>query len=187
MEKWENTFEIDGMKFTVKCYYEAIDTGFRYSFVAFNENDEPVANTYVRLDKEPTVEVFENEVAAPSVKKLQAFVVRKYVSTEFMTLDASKIHACAEKKDKELSESLRKEWQTFIVDNIRKASNAGQFAVNILHNLSISGDNVFEGGYDRELMLVDTPKILEARGFNVKVVENTNCSDPTAFTMTISW
>lgn len=185
--KWENTFEIDGMKFTVKCTYDKLETGFRYTFIAYDTNNVPVATAAVKLDREPTVEEFEKEIAEPSIKKLQVFVVNKYLSSEFMTLVAPKIHKLAEDKDQELTTSLKKKWQTFVADNIRKAANHGQFEVNILHNLTMAGDNVFEGGYNKVMMLVDTPKMLEARGFKVKVFEHTNGSDPTAFTMIISW
>lgn len=187
MDKWENTLEIDGMKFTVKCYYGKLDTGYSYDFIAYNTVDEPVANTIVLLDREPTIEDFEKEIAPPSLKKLQLFITRKYVSSEFMTLDASKIHERTEKIDNMQRDTLKKEWQTFVANNIRKAADAGEFAVNVLHDRTMSGDNIFEGRYDRELMLVDTPKILEEKGFKVRYFENTNGGDPTAFTMTISW
>lgn len=188
MDKWEKEIEIDDMKFTVKCYYEKTDLGYTYRFIAYNTVDEPVANTMVLLDIEPTIEDFEKEVAPPSLKKLQLFITRKYVSSEFMTLVASKIHERAEKIDNVLRETLKKRWQTFVADNIRKAADVGEFVVNIIYNTSLKGDNIFEGGYDRDLMLVDTPKILEERGFKVKYFENGKTwGDPNSFVMTISW
>lgn len=189
MNNWEKQIEIDGMKFTVKCYNDTDlnDTAYFYRFAAYNKDDKPVANTAYVIERKLTDEEFEKEVAEPCLKRLQVFIVRNYVSTEFMTLLASKIHEHAEKNAKEKSESLKKRWQTFIADEIRKAADSGKFAVNIVHNDTMSGDTVFDGGYDRDLMLVDTPKILEERGFKVKYFEDTNGSDPTAFTMTISW
>lgn len=188
MNNWEKQIEIDGMKFTVKYYNDTDlqDTAYFYRFVAYNKKNEPVANTAYVLERKLTDEEFEKEVAEPCLKRLQVFITRKYVSAEFMTLVAPKIHERAEKNAEEKSESLKKRWQTFIADEIRKAADSGKFAVNIVHNDTMSGDNVFEGGYDRDLMLVDTPEILEERGFKVRYTEHIGC-DPTAFTMTISW
>lgn len=81
MDKWENTFEIDGMKFTVKCYCEKLDACFRYMFIAYNKNNEPVANTAIILYREPTIEDFEKEVVPPPLKKLQAFVKRRMLDS----------------------------------------------------------------------------------------------------------
>lgn len=188
MDKWEKEIEIYDMKFTVKCYYEKTDLGYTYRFIAYNKDNEPIANTVIQLEIEPTIDEFEKEAAEPSLKKLQMYILRKYVSSEFMTLIATKIHERAEKIDKVLRESLKKKWQTFVADNIRKAADVGEFVVNIIYNTNLSGDNIFEGGYDRDLMLVDTPNLLEARGFNVKFTENGKTwGDPNSFVMTISW
>lgn len=180
LNKWEETFEIEGMKFTVKCN-DIGGTTFR--FEVYNESDEPVANTTVRVDKVPSIEEFIEEIAKPTVKKLMKVLVEDFDSAGFMGLIAPKMHKKSEYNGKKNRVILRSKWQTFVADKIRKAADEGEFEVNISRYMP--GDNAFEGDYDREIMLDETTKILQKRGFKVYIRENDN--NPTAFIMKISW
>lgn len=76
LDKWEETFEIDGMKFTVKCC--KIDC-ITYRFDVYNKDNESVANSVVQLEEEPTNDIFVEEIVKPRVKKLKAFIVRDFM------------------------------------------------------------------------------------------------------------
>lgn len=179
---WEETFEIYGEKFEVRACYMG---HYLYQFIVYNEDNKPVANTSVRFERVPNVDEFVEEIAKPNIAKLKNYIISNYIPNTFNGLDASMIHKKSEEKETNNKDILKNKWELFVTDRIRKAVDKGEYTVNILHNNTMSGDNVFEGGFDKQLMLVETPKILQEKGFNIHI--RTNEADPTIFVMTISW
>jgi len=167
------------MKFEVNCCY---DCAYTFVFVVYKDN-VPVANTTVRLDKIPTFDEFEEEIAKPRVKQLKQSIIRNYMPCTFVGLEASKVHNKSEENESKNKAILRKQWQTFVTSIIRKAADKGEYEVCIGHLMPC--DNLFEDGFDREIMLVETPKILQEKGFKVDVSVNKN--NPKAFIMGIYW
>lgn len=179
---WEESIEIEGMEFDVRACYIGDNV---YQFIVYNKDNVAVANTTVRFERFLTIEEFVEEIAKPTVNKLKKVIIRDYIPNKFFALDASKLHKKSEENETNNKAILKNTWELFVTDRIRKAVDKGEYTVNILHNNTMSGDNVFEGGFDKQLMLVETPKILQEKGFNIQIRTDETC--PTIFVMTISW
>ena len=131
-----------------------------------------------------------DEIEASSIETLTLEEIAEATPQEFNELNLTKVQNESEVEKKRVLSDLMSDWLKFVHHRINEAAAYGEHSVNVNCDLNDPADMNFHKGYDRNLMIVVTTKLLLEKGFKVHVYEFEGLSQYKPlprFIMEVSW
>lgn len=139
---------------------------YRKTWIADKESIDGLEEEFKNLDKND-----ELVTETSSTESLSEEDIALATPAEFNDLDASKILSESTEKDRQNRKKLMTEWLEYVYRRIKEASDKGDDGVTAICAFGSTNDRYFDKGYDHELMMEATTKILVEKGFKVKATE----------------